>query len=152
MELILPVPKAISENCLTIQRAIHHLIVNLHESHSSPSDVPFDGNHRNSHVAADLGVAIAQSMGQIDLSGTRAHRVQTGDEPTQALLVIENLIWSRTGSYQRTLSIRTAPALRSYDRAGFCTDLVSFLRRDLPYDPDVAGAFIERNLLALLPE
>ena len=38
------------------------------------------------------------------------------------------------------------------DRAGFCTDLVSFLRRDLPYDPDVAGAFIERDLLALLPE
>jgi predicted nucleotidyltransferase component of viral defense system len=38
------------------------------------------------------------------------------------------------------------------DRAGFCTDLVSFLRRDLLYDPDVAGAFIERDLLALLPE
>jgi hypothetical protein len=26
------------------------------------------------------------------------------------------------------------------DRAGFCTDLISFLRRDLIYDPDVAGA------------
>ena len=38
------------------------------------------------------------------------------------------------------------------DRAGFCTDLVSVLRRDLTYDPDVAGAFIERDLLGLLPE
>ena len=38
------------------------------------------------------------------------------------------------------------------DRAGFCTDLVSVLRRDLTYDPDVAGAFIERGLLELLPE
>jgi predicted nucleotidyltransferase component of viral defense system len=38
------------------------------------------------------------------------------------------------------------------DRVGFCTDLVSFLRRDLTYDPDVAGTFIERNLLASLPE
>ena len=38
------------------------------------------------------------------------------------------------------------------DRAGFCTDLVSFLRSDLTYEPDVAGAFVEQNLLALLPE
>jgi len=38
------------------------------------------------------------------------------------------------------------------DRAGFCTDHVSVLRRDLTYDPDVAGAFIERDLLGLLPE
>ena len=38
------------------------------------------------------------------------------------------------------------------DRAGFCTDLVSFLRRDLTYDPDVAGAFVQQNLLALLAE
>jgi predicted nucleotidyltransferase component of viral defense system len=37
------------------------------------------------------------------------------------------------------------------DRAGFCTDLDSFLRRDLIYDPDVAGALIERDLLGLLP-
>jgi hypothetical protein len=37
------------------------------------------------------------------------------------------------------------------DRAGFCTDLVSFLRRDLIYDPDIAGALIERDLLGLLP-
>jgi hypothetical protein len=38
------------------------------------------------------------------------------------------------------------------DRAGFCTDLDSFLRRDVIYDPDVAGALIERDLLGLLPE
>lgn len=38
------------------------------------------------------------------------------------------------------------------DQAGFCTDLDSFLRRDLVYDPDVAGALIERDLLSLLPE
>lgn len=38
------------------------------------------------------------------------------------------------------------------DRAGFCTDIDSFLRRDLTYDPDVAGAFIEQHLLGLLPE
>jgi predicted nucleotidyltransferase component of viral defense system len=38
------------------------------------------------------------------------------------------------------------------DRAGFCTDLDSFLRRDLIYDPDVAGALLERDLLGLLPE
>jgi predicted nucleotidyltransferase component of viral defense system len=37
------------------------------------------------------------------------------------------------------------------DRAGFCTDINSFLRRDLTYDSDVAGAFIERYLLGLLP-
>ena len=37
------------------------------------------------------------------------------------------------------------------DRAGFCTDLVSFLRRDLIYDPNIAGALIERDLLGLLP-
>jgi predicted nucleotidyltransferase component of viral defense system len=38
------------------------------------------------------------------------------------------------------------------DRAGFCTDLDSFLRRDLIYDPDVAGALIERDILGLLPD
>ncbi|MGB6450962.1 MAG: nucleotidyl transferase AbiEii/AbiGii toxin family protein [Steroidobacteraceae bacterium] len=38
------------------------------------------------------------------------------------------------------------------DRAGFCTDLVSFLRRDLTYDPHVAGAFVESKLLARIPE
>lgn len=38
------------------------------------------------------------------------------------------------------------------DRAGFCTDLVSFLRSDLTYEPDVAGAFVQQNLLALLAE
>jgi hypothetical protein len=36
--------------------------------------------------------------------------------------------------------------------ANACGASISFLRRDLPYDPDVAGAFIERDLLALLPE
>ncbi len=38
------------------------------------------------------------------------------------------------------------------DRAGFCSDLASFLRRDVHYDPDVAGAFVERELLGRLPE
>jgi predicted nucleotidyltransferase component of viral defense system len=38
------------------------------------------------------------------------------------------------------------------DRAGFCTDLDSLLRRNVIYDPDVAGAVIERDVLALLPE
>jgi hypothetical protein len=38
------------------------------------------------------------------------------------------------------------------DRAGFCTDLDSFLRRDLIYAPDVAGALIEREILGLLPD
>jgi hypothetical protein len=38
------------------------------------------------------------------------------------------------------------------DRAGFCTDLDSFLRRDLIYAPDVAGALIEREILSLLPD
>ncbi len=38
------------------------------------------------------------------------------------------------------------------DRAGFCTDLDSFLRRELAYDPAVAVAFVERHLLGLLPE
>jgi predicted nucleotidyltransferase component of viral defense system len=37
------------------------------------------------------------------------------------------------------------------DRAGFCTDIDSFLQRDLTYDPDVAGALVERDLLRLLP-
>jgi hypothetical protein len=37
------------------------------------------------------------------------------------------------------------------DWAGLCTDIDSFLRRDLSYDPHVAGAFIERHLLGLLP-
>jgi predicted nucleotidyltransferase component of viral defense system len=38
------------------------------------------------------------------------------------------------------------------DRSGFCTDINAFLRPDLTYDPDVAGALMERDLLGLLPE
>jgi hypothetical protein len=38
------------------------------------------------------------------------------------------------------------------DREGLCTDLDSFLRRDLIYDPDVAGVLIERDILGLLPD
>lgn len=80
-------------------------IVDSREGRPSPSDVSSDGDHRNFHVAADFLVAIAQSMGQIDLSSTQAHRVQTGYEAIQSLLVIENLIWGQTGGYQRTLSV-----------------------------------------------
>jgi hypothetical protein len=44
-------------------------------------------------------------MGKIDLSSARAHRVQKSSELIQALLVIENLIWSWTWGYQGILSV-----------------------------------------------
>jgi hypothetical protein len=67
--------------------------------------VPFDRDLCNVHVIGDLGVAVARSVRQIDLSSTRVHPVQTSYEPIQSLLVIENLIWSRTGGDQRTLLV-----------------------------------------------
>jgi hypothetical protein len=55
----------------------------------------------------------------------------------------------RTGGAERIIAhLRQCLA----DRAAFCTDIDSFVRRNLAYDPDVAGAFIERHLLGLLPE
>jgi hypothetical protein len=86
-------------------RIIQNLIVDIHEGRLSPGDVPFDGNRGNAHVIGDLGVSVTRSVRQIDLSRPRVHRVQTGCEPIQSLSVIENLIWSRTGGYQRALSV-----------------------------------------------
>ena len=87
------------------ERIIHHLVDKPYEDHPSPSDVPFDGDLCDVHVIGNLGVTVTRSVRQIDLSSTLVHSVQMGYEPIQSLLVIENLIWSRTGGYQRTLSV-----------------------------------------------
>jgi len=38
------------------------------------------------------------------------------------------------------------------DRSGFCSDMLPLLRRDVSYEPVQAGLFVQKHVLARLPE
>ena len=88
-----------------IDKIIPNLIVDLRKGRYRPSDVSFDSNLSDSHILSDFGVGVTRSVGKIDLSRARIHRVQKSIELIQALLVIENLIWSWTWGYQGVPSV-----------------------------------------------
>ena len=65
------------------------------------SDVPSYSNLGDVHIVGDFGIGVARSVRKIDLSRSRIRRVQQSSEAVQALLVLDNLIRSRTRGHQR---------------------------------------------------
>jgi hypothetical protein len=77
----------------------------LQDGQMRASNMPFNSNLGDAHVASDLGASVAGSAGKEDSPRPRVHRVQQGGELIQTLLAIEDLIRSRALGYQRVLSI-----------------------------------------------
>ena len=66
----------------------------------SPGYVPPYRNLGDAHIVGYFGVGVAWSVRKIDLSRSRVHPIQQSSEAIQTLLVLENLIRSRTRGHQ----------------------------------------------------